>query len=89
MKKIFSLIALLALGFAAVTAKESNMNITVTIGGSSFAAVFEDNAVSREMAARFPLALTMNEWAWTCSSVHGSPVDCGRGHPAHCPVDKA
>ena len=63
MKKIFSLIALLALGCAAVTAKESNMNITVTIGGSSFAAIFEDNAVSREVAARFPLALAMNEWA--------------------------
>ena len=82
MKKIFSLIALLALGFAAVTAKESNMNITVTIGGSSFVAVFEDNAVSREMAARFPLALTMNEWAWTCSSRTWQP--CGLWSWASC-----
>ena len=62
MKKLFMLAALLALAGAAF-AQGNKMDITVTIGGTPYAAVFEDNAVAREVASRFPLALSMSEWA--------------------------
>ena len=62
MKRFFILSALLVLA-AVAFGQGSNMNITVTIGGTSYAAHFEDNAVAREVAFRFPLSLTMSEWS--------------------------
>ena len=58
-----------ALVFAVLTAamsaqgKEGTMNITVTIGGTEYAAQFDDNAAAREVASLFPLSLDMKEWA--------------------------
>ena len=42
---------------AAVSAqgKEGMMNITVTIGGTEYAAQFDDNAAAREVASLFPI----------------------------------
>ena len=54
---------ILAVIFTLITARGYSMDITVTIGGTSYAAHFEDNAAAREIASRFPLSLTMSEWA--------------------------
>ena len=62
MKKLMTVAALLVLA-AAVFAQGNKMDITVTIGGTSYAAHFEDNAAAREVASLFPLSLTMSEWS--------------------------
>lgn len=43
--------------------KEGTMNITVTIGGTEYAAQLDDTAAAREVAALFPLSVEMKEWA--------------------------
>ena len=40
---------------------EMNRNITVRVGGRSFAVTLEDNATARAFAALLPLTITMNE----------------------------
>lgn len=40
---------------------EMNRNITVRVGGRSFAATLEDNATARAFAALLPMTVTMNE----------------------------
>lgn len=40
---------------------EMNRNITIRVGGRSFAATLEDNPAARAFAAMLPMAVTMNE----------------------------
>lgn len=40
---------------------QMNRNITISVGGYSFAAMLEDNATARSFIARLPMTITMNE----------------------------
>lgn len=59
----FCIVYLFATAAVYAQGKEGTMNITVTIGGTEYAAQLEDNAAAREVAALFPLKITMQEWA--------------------------
>lgn len=63
MKTLATLFAVLALFAGAAFAQEKKMNITVTISGTDYAALFDGNAASKEIASLFPLSLSMAEWA--------------------------
>ncbi|MCH5150588.1 MAG: DUF4440 domain-containing protein [Spirochaetales bacterium] len=55
-------LALFAVGAVSAQSKENEMDITVTIGGADFAAVFDENDAVQSIAALFPLSVSMSEW---------------------------
>lgn len=64
MKKICIALAVLAAAVAGFAqGKDGTMNITVTIGGTEYAARFDSNDAAREVASLFPLKIAMQEWA--------------------------
>ena len=64
MKKLIALAlgVVIAVG-AAAQEKERTSGMTVTIGGTDFAATLDGNDAAKNIAALLPLSLSMSEWA--------------------------
>lgn len=58
----FCIVCLFAAAAVYAQGKDGTMNITVTIGGTEYAAQLEDNAAARELFTLFPLSVEMKEW---------------------------
>lgn len=64
MKKLIALaLGVVIAAGAAAQEKERTSGMTVTIGGTDFAATLDGNDAARNIAALLPLTLSMSEWA--------------------------